>query len=461
MNYNISVLNEDEVANILNLEEDHFNDLKGKRIAPSKLTESVSSFANTSGGDIFLGIEEKDRKHGKYRTWEGFTSIEDANAHIQALDLLSPLSNHYDVGFLQHAVHKTYVMQITILKSTEIIRATNGLPYTRRGAQKLPVDTPEKLRRLELDKGIIQFENEPVAEASLDDIIESSVYDRFIRNVVPMVEKDSWVKKQKLCKENIPTIAGILLFSDEPQITLPKRSAIKIFRYKTSGIADRDMLDGQPITIEGCAYNQIYAAVDKTKEVIETMKKLGEGFEIIQYPQETLHEIITNAVIHRDYSIATDAQIRIFDNRIEVESPGKLPGHVTIKNILEEQSARNPKIVRIINKFPEDPNKDVGEGLNTAFEAMTKLRLKVPIIEEHENSILVIIRHEKLASPEEMVMNYMLDHDEITNRVGRALTGIKSENSMKRVFWRLRDKKMLERVPDKKGPASAWRRKTK
>lgn len=461
MSYNIISLNEKDISRILNLDEDHFHDLKGKRISPAKLTESISSFANSSGGDIFLGIEEKNKRVGKYRSWEGFSSIEDANAHIQTVDSLSPLSNHYDIVFLQHYLLKTYVMQITIMKSTDIIYATNGLPYIRRGAQKLPVDTPEKLRRLELDKGIIQFENEPVKDSILDEILESHVYLNFLESVVPSVDKNVWVKKQKLCKDNTPNVAGILLFSEEPQISLPKRSAIKIFRYKTSGVADRDMLDEQPITIEGCIYDQIYSAVAKTKEIAEKMKKIGVGFENIEYPEETLHEIITNAVIHRDYSIATDTQIRIFDNRIEVESPGKLPGHVTIKNILDEQSARNPKIVRIINKFPDAPNKDVGEGLNTAFEAMTKLRLKVPLIEENDNSVLVIIRHEKLASPEEAVMNYMREHEEITNSIGRGLTGIKSENTMKRVFWRLRDKNMLEPVPGKKGPAFAWRLKNK
>lgn len=66
--------------------------------------------------------------------------------------------------------------------------------------------------------------------------------------------------------------------------------------------------------------------------------------ESITYPHETLHEIITNAVLHRDYSIVADVQIRIFDNRVEVESPGKLPGHVTKENILDTQSARNPTV---------------------------------------------------------------------------------------------------------------------
>jgi ATP-dependent DNA helicase RecG len=195
--------------------------------------------------------------------------------------------------------------------------------------------------------------------------------------------------------------------------------------------------------------------------LVEGIKHLGvKGLEDVTYPEETLHEKITNAVLHRDYSIASDIHIRIYDNRIEIESPGKLPGHVTPANILSEQSARNPKIVRLINKFPIPPNKDVGEGLNTAFEAMKRLRLKQPEIEEKDNSVIVYIGHTPLASAEETVVEYLKSHDEITNSIGRDLTGIRSENSMKEVFLRLKKRSLIEPVPDKKGSASAWRKFT-
>ncbi len=457
MNYLEQNLNEEEVVKILGYQENHFLDMKGKRIKPAKLSESVSSFANTSGGDIYVGIEEKKTGDTSYFSWEGFNDIEDSNAIIQMLEDLAPLANYYDISFLRHPQLGSYVMQITIFKTQAIIYATSGMVYIRKGAQKLPINSPEKLRRLELDKGIIQFENEIVNESSSEDILESEIYLKFMQSVIPNVGNNKWLKKQKLIRDNKIIVAGVLLYSEEPQVLLPKRSAIKIFRYRTAGIADRDMLEGQPLTIEGCLYDQIYEAVNTTKRIIESMKKLGDKFENVNYPGETLHEIITNAVIHRDYSIVTDIQIRIFDNRIEVESPGKLPGHVTVKNILDEQSARNPKIVRLINKFPDAPNKDVGEGLNTAFEAMTKLRLRTPIIKELDNTVMVEIRHERLASPEEMVIEYMRTHDEITNKEGRLLTGIKSENTMKRVFWKLRDKNMLEPVPGKYGSAFAWR----
>ena len=116
-----------------------------------------------------------------------------------------------------------------------------------------------------------------------------------------------------------------------------------------------------------------------------------DGLVSVQYPPETLHEIITNAVLHRDYALSDDVHVRIFDNRVEVESPGRLPAHITPENILRERFARNASIVRIINKFPNPPNKDVGEGLNTAFSAMAKLRLREPEIKEGDHSTLDLL----------------------------------------------------------------------
>ncbi len=102
------------------------------------------------------------------------------------------------------------------------------------------------------------------------------------------------------------------------------------------------------------------------------------------------------------------------------------------------------------------PNKDVGEGLNTAFDAMRSLRLKAPVIEETDNSVLVTIRHEPLASPEQMVMEYIETNQEINNRTARELTGIKSENSMKNVFLRLKERGELEQIPGRLGSKAAW-----
>lgn len=448
-------------AELLAIPESHFVDLKSAEILPGKLTKTISAFANTSGGEIYVGISEVDDLNGKTREWSGFSDPEAANAIFQVLEGLNPLGNNYTAAFLSAPGAVGLVLHITIFKTQDIVLATDGKIYVRRNAQSLPLSSEDAVERLRYDKGIKSFEDE-LLPLEKQTITNSTTIIDFLLEAVPTGEPEEWLLKQRVLIEGKPTVAGTILYSDEPQAALPKRSAIKVLRYQTKKDAERDFLAFDPLTIEGPLYNLIYDAVDKVKEIIEKIEKAGpSGLEKISYPEEALHEILTNSVLHRDYNVAADVQVRIFDNRVEIESPGRLPGHVTVENITKTQFARNPKIVRLINKFKNPPNKDVGEGLNTAFEAMGKLRLKKPLIEELDGSVLVTLKHESLASPEQMVMEYLKSEMEITNSIGRDLTGIKSENSMKQVFYRLRERGQLEQSPKIAGKKPAWRKPEK
>jgi ATP-dependent DNA helicase RecG len=457
----VNQLTDKQLLEVLAYIEGHFLDLKAKEIKPSKLTKAISAFANADGGDLYIGIAENITLPFPHK-WEGFAKPQDANAHIQVLEGLFPLGEDYLYNFLSHPKQTGVVLQVIVRKTKAVVKANDGIPYIRRGAQCLPVDTPDKLALLERNKGLTSFENEPVA-AELAKVCNSTTAIKFILDVVPTSEPEDWLRKQELVKNGNPTVGGVVLFADLPQAILPKRSGIKIYRYKTGDVeGTRDTLVSDPISVEGCAYDLIKQAVEITKEIIGKIQVLGtKGLEPVNYPKETLHEVITNSVLHRDYAIADDVHVRIFDNRVEVESPGRLPAHITPKNILKERFARNGNIVRIINKFPDPPNKDIGEGLNTAFEAMRNLRLKEPVVVEQENSVVVQIKHERLASAEDIVIEYLDSPDNamITNRVARGLTGIKSENSMKLVFLRLRDRALIEPVPGRSGFSSAWQKR--
>lgn len=457
MSYPVYSIDDTQAENIINIEESYLNDVKAIEIKPGKLSETVSAFANFIGGDIYLGIDEDRTK--KTRTWRGYDTPEDANSIVQVLLGCHNLGNHLSFEYLECKSHPGYILHITVRKVKEIVKSSSGEIFLRANAGKIKIDTPEKIKRLEYDKGVATFENEWV-ECRLDRVENSESIISFMINVIPCGEPKRYLENQELIKDNHAKVSAILLFCDEPAVFLPKRSSIKIMRYKTKkDEISREFLSGDPLTIEGCLYNQIYAAVEQTKILIEGAKKIGaDGLEAVQYPDETLHEVITNAVLHRDYSITADTHIRIFDNRIEIESPGRLPGHVTVANILDTQSARNPQMVRLINKFPNPPNKDVGEGLNTAFEAMKNLKLKPPEITESENSVIVRIRHEPLASAEELVLSYIQDNEEINNAKGREITGIRDSNQMKEVFNRLNKMGRLERVPERFSTASAWRK---
>jgi len=392
----INQITDKQLQEVLSYTEGHFLDLKAKDVKPAKLTKTISAFANADGGELYIGIAENVTLPFPHK-WEGFAKPEDANGHIQIFEELFPLGQDYSYTFLSHTSRTGLVLQVSVKKTKGVVKASDGTAYIRRGAQSLPVDTPEKLRILERNKGITSFENETVA-IELEKICNSETAARFILEVVPTSRPEPWLRKQELIKDDKPTVAGVVLFADLPQAFLPKHCGIKIYRYKTSDPqGTRETLVDNPITVEGCAYDLIKQTVEMTKQIIGGIQVLGtKGLEPVIYPTETLHEVITNAVLHRDYSVADDVHVRIFDNRVEVESPGRLPAHITPKNILDERFARNGGMVRIINKFPNPPNKDVGEGLNTAFEAMRNLRLKDPVVLERDNSVLVQIKHEKL-----------------------------------------------------------------
>ena len=381
--YSVYEIDNAQAERIINLEENYLNDLKAKEIKPAKLSETVSAFANAGGGDLYIGISESG--NSKIRSWRGYSDVEEANDITQTLFAAHSFGNHLIFEFLSNANYDGYVLHITVKKVKDIVKSSKGEVFVRVNAGKSKLDSHEKIQRLKFDKGIASFEDEWV-DISLNKIENSLSIIRFLINVVPNAEPLTYLNNQELIRNGKANgqarVSGILLFCDEPAIYLAKRCSVKIMRYKTKDEdIGREFLDGTPITVEGNAYKIIYDAVASTKNMLEGIQKLGEkGFEDIFYPDETLHEIITNAVLHRDYSITADVQVRVFDNRVEIESPGRLPGHVTIENILDTQSARNPNLVRLINKFPDPPNKDVGEGLNTAFSAMKALRLKPPII---------------------------------------------------------------------------------
>lgn len=443
-----------DVAKLLSRREGHYLDMKRKDVKASKLSKAISAFSNSDGGELIVGLGE-DAVPGWI--WDGYKDEEDANGLIQALEGLYPLSPDLQFTFIEAEGLNGLLLQIQILKSRDIRLAHDRIAYVRRGAQNLPQTTNEQINLLRRIKGIASFEDE-TTRAPLADVTNSTTVLNFMLEVVPAAEPVMWLRKQQLIDGEHPTVACVVLFSEEPQVYLPKAS-IKIYRYKsTEREGSRSALAFNPISVEGSLYDQIKLAVEKTVALTEQIPIMGSGgLKNIRYPRDSLHEIITNAALHRDYGLNDDVHVRIFDDRIEVESPGRLPAHITTANILSERFARNPKLVRLINKFPDPPNKDVGEGLNTAFDAMKELGLRSPEIIERENSVLVNIRHEQLASPESLIVDHVRSSGFINNSKAREITGMQSEIRMRRILKKLVESGELEQVPDTFKSTTAYR----
>lgn len=435
MSYQIRRISNDELNHFSTRQEDHFFDRKSAQIRPAKLSQTFSSLANADGGEIFVGLEDDG-------TFKGFASIEDANPTINvAADVLS--QRYYRVEFVTTDDQNRYGALFTIERHPALITSSAGEVYQRHGAhnRRLQGDDLETLKR---SKGEVRYELTSTS-ATLDELENSTTMISFMIDGKAFAEPRDFLHKQLLVQDGQCTIAGTLLFSDLPQAHLPT-SAVKVYRYKTSGTESRDQLAGVPETIEGPLTQLIADTKERVAQVVAQIPRLqGDGFEVMNYPTTTLHEILTNAMLHRDYGISDYVHVRIFDNRIEVDSPGRLHGHVTVSNILNERSARNPQIQRIINKFPDAPNQDIGEGLNSAFDAMENLRLRLPIIEELTDRVRVTISHEPLASPQKAIMDAAIKTGSINNSEAQGVTKIQQERTIRRHFEELVDSQQLRR----------------
>ena len=123
-----------EVQRILATEEWDYADVKAIEIKPAKLSKTISAFANTAGGEIFIGIAESKIGAKKTRVWAGFQDIEAANAHLQVIETMGKLPNHYNATFLSSGGKRGVVLHLVIQKTTAILSATDGVPYVRKGA---------------------------------------------------------------------------------------------------------------------------------------------------------------------------------------------------------------------------------------------------------------------------------------------------------------------------------------
>ncbi|MGF1621133.1 MAG: ATP-binding protein [Rhodomicrobiaceae bacterium] len=238
-----------------------------------------------------------------------------------------------------------------------------------------------------------------------------------------------------------------MLFDEEPQATLNTRCSVKVYRLRTTESAyKREHLAAPPTTITGPIEVCINETIKNVKELIDGATAYeGKKKVTFKYPPIALKEILVNALIHRDYSLNDDIHVRIYDNRIEVTSPGRLPGYMTVGNLYAERFSRNPNLVRMLHNLPDPVNHDIGEGLDTARNELKKAGLVEPQFDETENTFVVRINHKRLASLEDIITQH-LDTEpetEITNKLVRQLSGEDDVNKVKKTLQKLRSHGIL------------------
>lgn len=442
-------LNSAETQKLLAAEEDHFFDFKSRDIQPAKLQETFVAFANADGGDIYIGVEDKKCKGNRLQP---FAVKEDANAILAVLlEQTTPSVENVTVEFL--TVTGGSVLHISVPKSPKVHYTASGDCFVRLNAAKVKIKG-ERVTSLAYSKGSALYERVAVESVDLDEIAEAKALAAYMERVATSLEPKRFLIKQRLTTDKEgevrPNVGCVLLFDEEPQATVETRCAIKVYRLRTTDIEyKREHLAEMPATINGPLETQIRTALAKVAGLVTGASYYeGENLVALKYPVDAIKELLVNAVIHRDYSLNDDIHVRLFDNRIEITSPGKLPGYMTLDNLYEERFSRNPNVVRMLHNLPDPLNHDIGEGLDTVRNEMTKAGLVAPTFELRGNAFVATIRHQRMASVEDVVMQYLEKNPTaaMTNKLARQLSGEDDINKVKKALQKLRADGLIDVV---------------
>ena len=377
-----------------------YYDRKSARIEPDDIIRHVISFANANGGILAIGIEDD-------RSLTGFNKNPlKPNATIYFPDdykniILKECSPYPPVTFKNFSFgpgKNDFLFLICVdSSSNEVIkkRSTSEV-FLRMGDQSQRL-THEQITQLEYDKGQRYFEDQIIPEATYDDLDENII--QKYRDKMEIASERSLKElliARGLIQNNQITNAAILLFGKIPTQFLPN-ARVRFLRYdgKKSFTGERINVIKEK-TFDDAIPELIIKVTDVVRSQLREFQMLGPDgqFKVIpEYPEFAWFEGIVNAVLHRDYRVRGDhIRISMFDDRLEIFSPGKLPNTVTIDNMKHTRFSRNPRIARILTEFGWV--KELNEGVNRIYDEMQRFFLNDPkYTEPNEASVLLVLEN--------------------------------------------------------------------
>lgn len=470
------------VVMLLASTESHSLDFKRISAKHGRIMETICAFANTDGGVIALGIgDAKDikpgaklesRLYGVEENAEGFDDLrrQAANRFAPAITRLHWLRLPCTLNNGQTG----HVVMLRVEKSEQVHSIVGNGTWTRMDASNREL-TAAEIADLSYQRGVRSAAGETVPVPM--DLLETDTW-RVFQGARGL--KAGTVAEQlhriglasAVNGELRPTRAAVLLFADEPGSLLAahdSRADIRLLVYegKVAVPGATPNMRKTPRTIRGPLIEQIDAAVRQVlDELAQGITLSGSGFKARHvYPERVVKEAIVNAVIHRDYRLNRDIFIRIFDDRIEVESPGTFPGRITAGNIDRAGSkARNPLIAQNLREFPVAPNIDAGEGVKMMFAEMAAAKLYPPQYSQNTGaaveSVMVTLRNLERPSAWDEVSDWIDRQGAIQNA---KLCEIAKVDTLKasKMLTAWRDQGLLVPLPDRAKRNMAYTKPTK
>jgi ATP-dependent DNA helicase RecG len=375
---------------VLDLPEDQWFDRKSARIAPRNLADAQIAMANADGGTLVLGLRGD--------TVEGTDRYPDKrNDQIQAaIDFCEPpvRVRHRLVACLNGKGDPDHLLVFEIDPSDVVHANRRDEVYLRVGDENRRL-TFRQRQELLYDKGQASYEARPVVGASFKRL-DSELLDQYA-NAVGAADGMRLLHARGLATDEELTVAGCLLFADSPQAFLPE-TFIRVLRYRGrhrgTGSSQQLIHDER---IEGAIPLQLLKAREVVKDlqpVRRALRSSGRFGPVPLVPEDAWLEAIVNAAVHRSYSVGGDhIRVEIFDDRIEISSPGRFPGLVDLSDPYRAtRFARNPRIARVCADL--EFGQELGEGIRRMFEEMRQAGLIDPIYRQTSGSVQLTLSAE-------------------------------------------------------------------
>ena len=369
---------------LLSIPEDQWFERKSARVDPRKLAETLVGFANAEGGNVVLGLHD-----GKVEGIEGARSRRLSDWQQTAFDFPQP-AVRCDIKLVEcrDADGNPDSLLTIEIEASEQVHATNkDEVFLRVGDENRKLNFDQR-KDLLYDKGQATYEITPVVEATLDDF-DAHWLESYAEAVQHPDPKRLLQARNLLTKTGEVTTAAALLFGTNPQVWLPE-AYVRVLRYRGAerGTGARQKLLDD-IRIEGSIPVQISMARQAIFDLMPARRALvGSGrFERVPLvPEDAWLEGLVNAVIHRSYNVSGDhIRVEIFDDRIEIESPGRFPGLVDLDAPRDiTRFARNPRIARVCADLRF--GQELGEGIRRIFDEMNLAGLADPVYTQTSGS---------------------------------------------------------------------------
>lgn len=465
---------------ITELKEDRRIEIKSAGTHAKELGEYFSMWANTKpdGGLIIIGIENDKNLTGCLKvSQDHINQLEKAGINFAP----DAKYEHKRVSVTLSNKKLDYVLLIRVYyrESSGVVKTTNGQAFIRVGDSKTKL-TDAEIREIEIDRGHIDFEKEPCGLFYPDDF-NIELISRYVNKYVANRQlsgthtTEDILQISHLGKINnhrfTPNNACALLFAKDPKEKFPG-CKIRFLRFdgETEGTGEK-WNAVKDIWVDGGSVPSLIVETEKVLDAqVREFSRLGSDgifYTHPEYPKAAWYETIVNASVHRSYTQRNmPIMVKMFDNRLVIESPGGFPPLVTPENIYDMHNPRNPHLMTAM--YYLDFVKCAHEGTRRIRDTMEAINLPKPTFEQKEISAGLVrvtlqndIRHRKvwvdkdaseilgisissnLNEAEKRIVNFVAEHEKISVSQTSRLTG-KSWHTCKKILAGLEERGVLE-----------------